>query len=66
MRIEPNGSVTWRPNPVQIDSIKYCIVVSHGVATDTQYVNIFVNHPPIIKSAPMTMNKINVGGYLDL
>ena len=62
MRIEPNGSVTWRPNPVQIDSIKYCIVVSHGVATDTQYVNIFVNHPPIIKSAPMIMNKINVGG----
>ena len=65
MRVESNGSISWTPNPVQIDSVKYCIVVSHGVATDTQYVDLFVNHPPIIDSAPMLMNKINVGGIWD-
>ncbi len=65
MQVDSNGNITWTPNPIQIDSVKYALVVSHGVATDTQYVNIFVNHPPIIKSAPNPMNKINVGGAWD-
>ena len=65
MKVEPNGNISWTPNPLQIDTIKYCVVVSHGVATDTQYVDLFVNHPPIIDSAPMLMNKINVGGVWD-
>ncbi len=47
------------------DFSKYAIVVSHGVATDTQYVDLFVNHPPIIKSLPSPMNKVNVGGIWD-
>ncbi|GIS53412.1 hypothetical protein Ct9H90mP29_04540 [bacterium] len=37
----------------------------HGVASDTQFVNLFVNHPPIIRSAPMVMNTVNVGGIWD-
>ena len=65
MKVEPNGNISWTPNPIQIDTVKYCVVVSHGVATDTQYVDLFVNHPPIIDSAPMLMNKVNVGGIWD-
>ena len=65
MKMAPDGTVTWTPNPVQVDTMKYAVVVSHGVATDTQFVNLFVNHPPIIKSAPRPMNKINVGGIWD-
>ena len=30
-------------------------------ATDTEFVSLFVNHPPVIKKAPPGMNKINVG-----
>jgi len=65
MRMDPAGTVSWTPNPVQVDTAKYAIVVSHGVATDTQYVDLFVNHPPIIKSLPSPMNKVNVGGIWD-
>ena len=65
MKIDPDGTVSWTPNPVQVDTAKYAVIVSHGVATDTQYVDLFVNHPPIIQSAPNPMNKINVGGIWD-
>ena len=65
MKMDPSGTVSWMPNPVQVDTAKYAIVVSHGVATDTQYVDLFVNHPPIIKASPSLMNKINVGGIWD-
>jgi len=61
MKIDPKGNLTWTPNPVQVDTINYAIVAMHGVATDTEYVSLFVNHPPIIKKAPPGMNKINVG-----
>ena len=65
MKIKPDGTISWTPNPVQVDTINYSVIVSHGVATDTQNVKLFVNHPPIIKSAPMMMNTINVGGIWD-
>ena len=65
MRIDASGAISWTPTPVQVDTVKYSLVVSHGVATDTQYVNVFVNHPPIIKSSPNPMNKINAGGIWD-
>ena len=61
MSLQPNGTIAWTPNPVQVDSIKYAIIASHGTASDTQFVNIFVNHPPIIKKAPMMMNTVQVG-----
>ena len=65
MNIAKDGTISWTPNPVQVDTMKYAVVVTHGVATDTQFVNLFVNHPPIIKAAPIPMNKINVGGIWD-
>ena len=65
MRIDASGAISWTPTPVQVDTVKYSLVVSHGVATDTQYVNVFVNHPPIVKSSPNPMNKINAGGIWD-
>ena len=65
MKIQPDGTISWTPNPVQVDTIKYTVIASHGVAMDTQSVNLFVNHPPIIKTAPMMMNAINVGGIWD-
>ena len=65
MKVDPKGEITWTPNPVQVDTVSYAIVATYGVATDTQYVDVFVNHPPIIKKAPLAMNKINVGGIWD-
>lgn len=65
MILQPDGTISWTPNPVQVDTVKYAVIASHGVATDTQFVDIFVNHPPIIESAPMIMNTINVGGIWD-
>lgn len=61
MSLQPDGSIAWTPKSTQIDSIKYAIIASHGVATDTQFVNLFVNHPPVIRSAPMIMNTVQVG-----
>ncbi|MEL1225892.1 MAG: hypothetical protein VW963_04035, partial [Candidatus Neomarinimicrobiota bacterium] len=61
MSLQPDGTIGWTPNKTQVDSIKYAIIASHGVATDTQFVNLFVNHPPIIRSAPMIMNTVQVG-----
>ena len=65
MTLHPDGTISWTPNPVQVDSINYAIIASHGVASDTQFVNLFVNHPPIIRSAPMVMNTVSVGGIWD-
>ena len=53
MVLHPDGTISWTPNPVQVDSIKYAVIASHGVATDTQFVNLFVNHPPIINKMPL-------------
>ena len=65
MVLHPDGTISWTPNPLQVDTIKYSIVASHGVATDSQFVKLFVNHPPVIKNAPMIMNTISVGGIWD-
>ena len=61
MSLQPDGTIGWTPNKTQVDSIKYAVIASHGVATDTQFVNLFVNHPPIIRSAPMIMNTVQFG-----
>ncbi|MBT4144126.1 MAG: VCBS repeat-containing protein [Candidatus Marinimicrobia bacterium] len=65
MTMDKRGLVSWTPNPVQVDTIPYTVMVSHGVATDTQFVNLFVNHPPIIRKAPPPMNLINLGDTWD-
>ena len=65
MKVDPKGNLLWTPNPVQVDTVKYALVAMHGVATDTQFVDLFVNHPPVIKKAPPPMNKVNVGGIWD-
>ena len=65
MILHPDGAVSWTPNPLQVDTVKYAIIASHGVAIDSQYVSLFVNHPPVIKNAPMMMNTISVGGIWD-
>lgn len=65
MAISNTGVITWTPNPVQIDTMPYAVMVSHGVASDTQYVNLFVNHPPIIKKAPPPMNLVTLGDTWD-
>ena len=65
MVLHPDGTISWTPNPLQVDTVKYAIVASHGVATDSQFVSLFVNHPPVIKNAPTMMNTISVGGIWD-
>ena len=65
MVLHPDGTISWTPNPLQVDTVKYAIVASHGVATDSQFVSLFVNHPPVIKNAPTIMNTISVGGIWD-
>ncbi|SVE44521.1 uncharacterized protein METZ01_LOCUS497375, partial [marine metagenome] len=53
------------PQETQIDTVEYALVSTHGVASDTQFVKVFVNHPPVIQKAPAPMTKINVGGIWD-
>ena len=65
MAIDEKGILSWTPTPTQIDTVKYAVVTIHGVASDTQFVDIFVNHPPIIQKAPPPMTKINVRGVWD-
>ena len=60
-----SGILSWVPQETQIDTIEYALVSTHGVASDTQFVNVFVNHPPIIQKAPAPMIKINVGAVWD-
>ena len=62
MVLHPDGAISWTPTPLQVDTARYVIIANHGVATDTQRVNLFVNHPPVIKSSPSPMNTILVGG----
>ena len=61
MAIDKSGIINWNPMPTQIDTQKFRVRVNHGIAVDTQTVSIFVNHPPIIRSAPMKMNVISLG-----
>jgi len=61
MTISQAGLIEWTPSLTQIDIHEFIVEVSHGVARDTQNVNIFVNHPPILESVPQAMNVIKLG-----
>jgi len=61
MAIDRDGIVVWTPNPAQIDTQAFSVEVRHGIAVDTQHVNIFINHPPVIVESPPEMNLINIG-----
>jgi hypothetical protein len=65
MSVSATGLVEWTPAAAQIDTQRYVLVAHHGVATDTQSVAVFVNHPPIVEKAPPPMNLINVGDTWD-
>ncbi len=65
MNISSSGLITWTPTPNQIDFNDFTIVVMHGVASDTQDVSVFVNHPPIVEAAPAAMNMIRLGETYD-
>ena len=61
MLIDDSGVVSWTPSSTQIDTQKFIVKLSHGVAVDSQKVSLYVNHPPIIESAPLKMNVITLG-----
>ncbi len=61
MTVDENGLVAWKPNPAQIDTQGFTVIVSHGIARDTQTVELFVNHPPVIESAPESMVMLRLG-----
>ncbi len=65
MAIDEAGIIRWTPTATQIDTQYITIVAHQGVATDTQRVNVFINHPPVIRSAPPPMNLVNVGDTWD-
>ena len=50
MKVDKNtGVLSWMPQETQIDTVEYAVVSIHGVASDTQFVEVFVNHPPVIQ-----------------
>ena len=61
MNIDKSGLVTWTPGPTQIDTQGFTVKVNHGVAVDSQVIALFVNHPPVVRSAPMKMNVLSLG-----
>jgi len=61
MMIDKSGLITWTPGPTQIDTQRFTVRVNHGVAVDSQTIALYVNHPPIIRSAPLKMNVLNLG-----
>jgi hypothetical protein len=61
MMVDKSGLITWTPGPTQIDTQRFTIRVNHGVAVDSQTIALYVNHPPIIRSAPLKMNVLNLG-----
>jgi hypothetical protein len=65
MIISEEGMIAWTPSVSQIDTQSYFIVANHGMARDTQWVNLFVNHPPIVEEAPPLMNVVNLGEDFD-
>lgn len=65
MTIDHGGHITWTPQPAQVDTVRFRIVASHGIAADTQFVFIFVNHPPILTSIPDPMTKVALGDTFD-
>ena len=65
MKINSTGKITWTPQSTQIDTQRFVVSTNHGVAVDTQYVKIFVNHPPIFANTPESMTKITVNDTFD-
>lgn len=65
MVISNEGLIEWTPSVSQIDTHSYFVVANHGMARDTQWVDLFVNHPPIIEEVPPAMNVINLGEDYD-
>jgi len=61
MTIDMSGVISWTPLFSQIDTQRFTVKVNHGIAIDSQSVAIYVNHPPIVEAAPMSMNVINLG-----
>ena len=61
MIIDDSGLVTWTPGATQIDTQKFMVKISHGVAVDSQGVALYVNHPPVVESGPLNMNVISLG-----
>ncbi len=65
MSIDQKGFVSWTPENTQVDTQSAQIVVQHGVAADTQHVELYVNHPPIIVKAPSPMVMLQSGETWD-
>lgn len=65
MTISKDGQIEWIPTATQIDTQSYFVVANHGMARDTQWVDLFVNHPPIIEKTLPEMNVINLGEDFD-
>jgi hypothetical protein len=61
MEIDNAGLITWTPGVTQIDTQKFMVKISHGVAVDSQGVSLYVNHPPVIEDAPLKMNVVSLG-----
>lgn len=65
MMVDNTGLITWTPQSTQIDTQKFVVTANHGIAIDTQYVSIFVNHPPLLSSVPDLMTNIALNDTFD-
>lgn len=65
MEIDQGGVLKWTPENTQVDTQTTSVVVRHGVAADTQRVELYVNHPPIIVKAPPPMVMLQSGETFD-
>ncbi|MFQ6613420.1 MAG: Ig domain-containing protein, partial [Fidelibacterota bacterium] len=61
MIVDSTGLVSWTPANTQVDTQRYRLIVQQGVATDTQSVAVYINHPPVIVKAPPPMVKLELG-----
>ncbi|NOZ75084.1 MAG: hypothetical protein GXO90_06840 [FCB group bacterium] len=61
MTVDSTGLVSWIPSNTQVDTQRFSLVVQHGVATDTQKVAVYINHPPVIVKVPPPMIKLELG-----
>lgn len=65
MMVDNTGLITWMPQVTQIDTQRFIIAANHGIAADTQHVAIFVNHPPVIVTAPEPMTLVSLSDTLE-
>ncbi len=65
MMVDNTGLISWTPQSTQIDTQKFVVTANHGIAIDTQYVSLFVNHPPILSSVPDLMTNIALNDTFD-